>query len=321
MKTLRFFLTWVFGFFVLLSFDLFMEGIVFEWLEWNGTTKNDWFFALWWGAVAVWFLYGIAMLSKKWSSKRMKRKSTAPPNLSRRDFNKRLLIAGSCLGIGPALLTHRSFAQTSQDLKIGIIGSGRIGGAIGIRWAEAGHQVLFSSRHPDQLTDLIKQAGENASAGFPAEAAAFGDVVFIAVPYHALPQVGEDYAHLMQDKVVIDCGNPRADRDGPMADEAIAKGTGVASAEYLPGVRLVRAFNAISWIEVGEEAFRDGDLIGVPIAGDDAAGVAIASQLVTDIGFDPVIVGGLDRAKEFDRGTDVYVKGLTAAELRTALKL
>jgi len=46
MKTLRFFLTWVFGFFVLLSFDLFMEGIVFEWLEWNGTTKNDWFFAL-----------------------------------------------------------------------------------------------------------------------------------------------------------------------------------------------------------------------------------------------------------------------------------
>ena len=86
-------------------------------------------------------------------------------------------------------------------------------------------------------------------------------------------------------------------------------------------MRLVRAFNAISWIEVGEEAFRDGDLIGVPIAGDDAAGVAIASQLVTDIGFDPVVVGSLDRAKEFDRGTDVYVKGLTAAELRTALKL
>jgi len=50
---------WVFGFFVLLSFDLFMEGIVFELLEWNGTTKNDWFFVLWWGFVVVWFLYGI----------------------------------------------------------------------------------------------------------------------------------------------------------------------------------------------------------------------------------------------------------------------
>ena len=55
----------MFGFFVLLSFDLFMEGIVFELLEWNGTTKNDWFFALWWGFVVVWFLYGITMLYTK----------------------------------------------------------------------------------------------------------------------------------------------------------------------------------------------------------------------------------------------------------------
>ena len=68
-KTLHFFLLWVFGFFLLLSFDLFMEGIVFEWLEWNGTTKNDWFFVLWWGVVVVWFLCGIITLYqrlKKW---------------------------------------------------------------------------------------------------------------------------------------------------------------------------------------------------------------------------------------------------------------
>jgi len=62
MKTFHFFLIWVFGFFVLLSFDLFMEGIIFEWLEWNGTIKNDWFFMLWWGLVVVWFLYGINTL-------------------------------------------------------------------------------------------------------------------------------------------------------------------------------------------------------------------------------------------------------------------
>jgi hypothetical protein len=65
MKTFYFFLVWVFGFFVLLSFDLFMEGIVFERLSWNGTTKNDWFFALWWGFVVVWFIYGITMLYRK----------------------------------------------------------------------------------------------------------------------------------------------------------------------------------------------------------------------------------------------------------------
>ncbi|MDC0528744.1 hypothetical protein OAO19_00565 [Gammaproteobacteria bacterium] len=65
LKTSNFFVLWVFGFFALLSFDLFMEGIVFEWLGWNGTTKNDWFFALWWGFVVIWFLYGIISLYKR----------------------------------------------------------------------------------------------------------------------------------------------------------------------------------------------------------------------------------------------------------------
>jgi len=65
MKPFHFFLLWFFGFFVLLSFDLFIEGIVFEWLQWNGTTKNDWFFALWWGLVMIWFLYGVKTLYDK----------------------------------------------------------------------------------------------------------------------------------------------------------------------------------------------------------------------------------------------------------------
>ena len=59
MKATNFFLLWVFGFFVLLSFDLFMEGTLFVYLAWKGTTKNDWFYALWWGLVVTWFLYGI----------------------------------------------------------------------------------------------------------------------------------------------------------------------------------------------------------------------------------------------------------------------
>ncbi|MDB3900893.1 hypothetical protein N9326_00110 [Flavobacteriaceae bacterium] len=69
MKLFSFFIFWIFGFFILLSFDLFIEGIVFEWLEWNGTTKNDWFFILWWGLVLVWFLYGLYNLYNKLSIK------------------------------------------------------------------------------------------------------------------------------------------------------------------------------------------------------------------------------------------------------------
>jgi hypothetical protein len=65
MKIFYFFLVWIFGFFVLISFDLFMEAFVFEWLQWNGTEKNDWFFALWWGLVLTWFLYGTKTLYDK----------------------------------------------------------------------------------------------------------------------------------------------------------------------------------------------------------------------------------------------------------------
>ena len=212
-------------------------------------------------------------------------------------------------------------AQTTKPMKIGIIGSGRQGGAIGLQWAKAGHEILFSSRNPDELADLVAKAGPKAKAGSPQDAATFGDVILIAVPYGALPQVGRDYAPLMKGKIVIDVGNPRADRDGPMANEALKKGTGVASAEYLPGVRLVRALNALSFVQVEREAHRAGEKLGIPIAGDDKAAVDTVAQLVVDAGFDPVIVGGLERAREFDAGTPVYVKGLTARQLREALEL
>jgi len=212
-------------------------------------------------------------------------------------------------------------AQTSKPMRIGIIGSGRQGGALGLQWAKAGHEVFFSSRNPGNLKDLVAKAGPKARAGTPAEAAKFGDVILIAVPYGELPNVGRDNAALMKGKIVIDVGNPRADRDGPMATEALKKGTGIASAEYLPGVRLVRALNALSFVQVERDAHRAGEKLGIPVAGDDKQAVDTVVQLVRDAGFDPVVVGGLARAREFDAGTPVYVKGLTAAQLKTALKL
>ena len=240
---------------------------------------------------------------------------SSPFRISRRGF----LTAGGALVLAPSCL--RAQTRTEKPLKIGIIGSGRQGGAIGRLWAAAGHQILFSSRNPDSLKTLVAEAGANALAGTPAQAATFGDVVLIAVPYGALPQVGRDYAHLMKGKVVIDVGNPRVDRDGEVGKDGLARGTGVTSKEHLPGVRLVRALNALSFTQVTKEAHRSGEKLGIPIASDDAAAIAIAVQLVQDAGFDPVVVGGLARAREFDAGTPVYVKGLTAAQLKAALKL
>jgi predicted dinucleotide-binding enzyme len=88
-----------------------------------------------------------------------------------------------------------------------------------------------------------------------------------------------------------------------------------------PGTRLVRAFNAINSGPLARDGFRKPERLGIPLASDDAEALKIASQLVSDAGFDPVVVGGLSRARDFDYGTPVYVRGMTAAELRKALNL
>jgi hypothetical protein len=181
--------------------------------------------------------------------------------------------------------------------------------------------VLISSRHPEELQPLAKSLGPKAHVGTPREAALFSDVILISIPYGALPQVGKDLAAELAGKIVIDTGNPYPERDGDMALEARRKGTGVASAEFLPGVKLVRAFNAINYTSLQSEAHRAGELVAIPIAGDDSRAVAVTSQLIKDAGFDPVMVGPLSSAKRFDVGTPVYVQLLTAKELRARLKL
>ena len=242
-------------------------------------------------------------------------------NLSRRRFLQ--LLGLSTVGIlALGSLPVSLLAQTGRSLRIGIIGSGNIGGAVGLRWAAAGHQILFSSRNPGELADLVAQAGPLARAGYPQEAAEFGEVVLIAVPYGAMPQVGADYGPLLQGKIVIDCGNPYPQRDGDMAIAAREKGTGLTTAEFFPGVRLARAFNAIGYRSVAAKAGQpnaQGELVAIPIAGDDADAVAMAANRVIDAGFEPVIVGGLEAAKLFDVDTPVYVQDLTARELRAAL--
>jgi predicted dinucleotide-binding enzyme len=207
----------------------------------------------------------------------------------------------------------------SKPLKIGIIGTGNIGGALARHWARAGHEIVIASRHPEELKDLAESLGPKVRTGTPKEAAAFGDVVLVSIPYAAMPQLGRDLQSELKGKIVLDTGNPYPNRDGPMAEDARKRGTGVASAEFLPGTRLVRAFNAIKYTDLTNEANHPGEKYGIPLAGDDQEALRVAQRLVRDAGFDPVVVGGLARAKDFDVGTPVYVKLLTAAELRKAL--
>jgi hypothetical protein len=217
------------------------------------------------------------------------------------DPGRRRLLLGAAamaaLALGP-LAASANFRKT----RIGIVGSGRVGGAIGAAWVKAGHEVMFSSRTLENDKALAARLGPNARAGRPREAAAFGEVVMISVPYRALPEVGKDLAELIKGKVVIDTCNPFVSRDGEIATWAREKGAGLASAELLPGARIVRAFNAIGAARMGA-AHQEPGRIGMPIAGDDAAAIEVASRLIRDMGYEPVLIGGLAKGKHLVPGT------------------
>ncbi|MBV8925451.1 MAG: NAD(P)-binding domain-containing protein [Bradyrhizobium sp.] len=229
-----------------------------------------------------------------------------------------LLRAGAVAGLAfAASSAARRALADNAPLKIGIIGAGHIGSTVGSLWVKAGHPVLFSSRHPDELTAMVQGLGSLAKSGTVAEAIDFGDVVFIAVPYMAYPQIGKDYGSKLSGKVVLDAGNATERRDGSeLATEAKEEGIGVTSAKYLPGARIVRAFNSMSYKYFASEANRPGDRMAIPIAGDDKEALTIASTLVHDAGFDPVVIGGLARAKDFQQGAPLYGVQLTAPEMR-----
>ena len=187
-------------------------------------------------------------------------------------------------------------------MKIGIVGSGQVGGTLGAVWVGAGHEVMFSSQDLEHDKALAAKLGRGARAGTPREAAGFGEVVMISVPYRALAEVGKTVGDLIRGKVVIDTCNPFVGRDGEIANWAREKGAGFASAELLPGARLVRAFNAIGAARMGE-AHQEPGRVGMPLAADDAEAIAVASTLIRDIGYEPVPVGGLAMGKYLMPGT------------------
>ncbi len=232
-----------------------------------------------------------------------------------------LLGAGGVLAMTAILRPARLLAQGSPPTRIGVIGSGNIGGTIGGLWVKKGHSVFFSSRHPDELKDMIAKLGSLAKAGTVEEAVAFGDVLFIAVPYGAIPQIGKDYSAKMKGKVMLDACNAVSTRDGAVADEVEQNGIGVTTQKYFPGVRIVRAFNTMSYMVFAREANRPDPKLAIPIAGDDPQAMQIAAALVRDAGFDPVTVGTLADARRFQRGQPGYGQQVSAAELKQKLSL
>ena len=235
--------------------------------------------------------------------------------------NRRAFLAATSLVVGAVAASPlAAFAQTAggAPLKIGTIGAGHEGGALGTLFAKAGHPIMFSSRNPESLKDLVADAGPTAQAGTVAQAVAFGDVILLAVPYPAVEEIGHDHGKAIASKqLVLDVSNPIPLRDGSTFVQGVADqgGPGLVTAKLLPGAHIVRAFNAISYRSLTPNAHRTGEPLGIPIAGDEEKAIALATRLIKEIGFEPVLVGGLAMGKYLVPGTPLGGEH-TPAEIR-----
>ncbi|WP_433043247.1 NADPH-dependent F420 reductase [Dactylosporangium sp. CS-033363] len=203
-------------------------------------------------------------------------------------------------------------------MRIGLIGAGHMGSTLAHLCVEAGDDVaIANSRGPDTLRDLELMLGEHAVAATPDEAARFGDIVVLAVPfgqYQDLP------AAALSGKTVVDACNYYPQRDGHHA--ALDDGR-VTSSELiqreLPGAHVVKAFNAMRWDHLRDYHHSAGALrrYGIPVSSDDPAAKWRVMDLVEQLGYEPVDAGSLRAGgRKHQPGTDVYTADLWADELR-----
>jgi len=208
-------------------------------------------------------------------------------------------------------------------MKIGVIGSGNIGGNLGKHWAKAGHEVLFTSRHPKELDQLVKEAGGKSKAVSLDEAwEANADVYLLAVPFKAIDKLSELYAGEYGNKVIIDATNPYPERDGEMAQEV--RDSNRNASEYTAmkfgTAKTAKAFNTIYAEHLKERAFRETDKLAIPFAAQDADSKRVTQQLIEDIGFDPVYVGGLEDTHIMDPEQKIYGKSTNRQELEEMMQ-
>jgi predicted dinucleotide-binding enzyme len=212
--------------------------------------------------------------------------------------------------------------EGGAEMKIGIVGAGYIGATAARLFVRAGHEVAVSnSRGGEGLDELVRELGDKSRATSVEEAARFGSVVLVAVPfgrYRELP------AEAFDGKIVIDAGNYYPGRDGQFPDlDAGETTSSELVAGHLRGARLVKAFNTIYYVHLAEQ----GD-IGRPledrraifIAGDDREAKEIVARLIEEIGFAPVDTGTLgEGGRRQQPGSPIYNKSITAREARAML--
>lgn len=205
-------------------------------------------------------------------------------------------------------------------MKIGIIGAGMIGATAARLFTKAGHEVALSnSRGPESLAPLVAELGASARALTVEEAAAFGDVVLLAVPWRkpeALPS-----AAAVAGKIVIDAMNPYAEGGGFV--DLHGSTSSEITRQRLPGARVVKAFNTIYFKHLAANGRKDlpvEERHAIFVSGDDPQAKEVVMRLIEDIGFGPVDMGGLiEGGASQQPDAPVYNKPMTVADAKAFL--
>jgi predicted dinucleotide-binding enzyme len=206
-------------------------------------------------------------------------------------------------------------------MKIGILGAGHIGATLARHFVDAGHEVAISnSRGPDTLRGLEAELGDRAKAMTADDAARFGDLVVVAIPFRDHRDVSPD---AVAGKVVIDTMNYYPSRDGSFAELDSDQTTSSEMFQrHVPGAFVVKAFNSIRWDTFRDKArpgATDGH-IGIPISGDDLPAKQEVDDLIAEIGFDGVDAGPLgEGGRKHQVGSELYGAELPSDQLAERL--
>ncbi|MEZ5426104.1 MAG: NADPH-dependent F420 reductase [Pyrinomonadaceae bacterium] len=208
-------------------------------------------------------------------------------------------------------------------MKIGVIGAGHIGGNAARLFARTGHQVaIANSRGPETLSDLVGEIGANARAATIEEAAGFGEIVLVSIPFGKYKELPAD---VFAGKIVIDSNNYYPDRDGRFGELDADKTTSSEMlAAHLKNAKVVKAFNTI-WFEhlktQGNTEIPVEERRVIFIAGDDSEAKKKVAGLIEEIGFGAFDTGGLSEGgRSQSPGSSIYNRNLKVGEVKTVLR-
>ena len=179
---------------------------------------------------------------------------------------------------------------------IAIIGTGQVANALGPRFAELGHDIVYGSRNPsrDEVKQLVARTGHGTSATTPAEAAAVADIVVLAVPGMVVETVTKSLGDL-SGKIIIDPTNALRRGDDGLFELGVETSNAELIQGWAPNAYVVKAFNTLSWRTMVDPESAGGP-VSIPLVGDSADAKAIVATLVEGIGLEPIDLGPVRHA-------------------------